>query len=170
MKKALVVLVIVILALLIIGAIAWKLFKPSAPAAPATQTAFPTSPLTSVSTEQEPNQFAAAFYTWYFVNYINEYGRPDIQQQIQAHLPNWLTPAFAAQLPTIISQTGADPFFLAQDAPPTDSKITAAIVSQSGSVSDVAITFTSSSSVFSYLVHLQKIEGAWRIDSVSKGS
>jgi hypothetical protein len=166
MKRLLLILLVVIIFLLLLGAILWKVFQPAKPATINTGVTFPTSTETQVPTGLKPDQFAAAFYTWYFVNYTNNYGNEAHLQAMHARLPEWLTPEFAANFKTILTDTDADPIFLAQDSPPLDSKITSSIVSQSTTASDVRITFTSSVGTVGYVIHLLKINSEWRIDSV----
>ena len=170
MKRVLIAVIVIALFFIILGAVLWKIFTPSKPAPAVNSVSFPTATETPVPTGQAPDQFAAAFYTWYFVNYNNDYGNSSLMAVMEAHLPEWLTPTFAANFQEIADTNDADPIFLGQDSPPVDSKITANVLDQTLSESTVRVLFTSSLGSGGYLVHLLKVNGEWRIDSVASGS
>jgi hypothetical protein len=154
--------------ILLVGVIMYWLWPTTAKSPPTTPLSNTTSfgnPAPSLTPNIDtPDGFAVAFYTWYLANYGNN------TNEVSAHIGDWLTPSFAANVPTIESQSDADAFFLAQDSPPQDSKITATIVNETASVSDVRVLVSASIGSIAYLVHLIKTDNNWRIDSVSLAS
>jgi hypothetical protein len=132
----------------------------------ATTTAAPALPPNTPTAAEyaSPTALASAFYTWYLATY----GIASMRDTVVANLSAWLTPTFAANWQTSLAATEVDPFILAQDAPPADSTISSAPVTQTATSStiDVLVRAGAGSSL-TYTVNLLLVNKEWRIDTVS---